>query len=230
MTAIIFDLDGTLVDSVPDIHNAAAKMLAEAGYAPLGIDRIRSFIGNGVPALISKIMDDIGEPAEDTARHAVLEQSFTQHYLSAPAELGQVFDNVQTALVSLSKDGFSLAVCTNKPEAIARQILKDLKIASYFRAVVGGDSLTVRKPDPAPLQAAMHKADAMSAIYVGDSEVDSETAQAAGVPFLLFTKGYRKGPLSAIQNQGLFADFAKLPALIRTELSKTKTRCHDAAK
>jgi phosphoglycolate phosphatase len=215
---------------VPDIHNAAAKMLAEAGHTPLGIDRIRSFIGNGVPALISKIMHDIGEPAEDPARHALLEKSFTHHYVAAPAELGQVFDNVQNTLMSLSKDGFSLAVCTNKPEAIARQILKDLKIASYFRAVVGGDSLTVRKPDPAPLQAAMHMADATAAIYVGDSEVDSETAQAAGVPFLLFTKGYRKSPLSEIQNQGLFSDFAELPALIRTELSRTKTPCSDVAR
>lgn len=216
MTAIIFDLDGTLIDSVPDIHKAASEMLAEAGHSPLGISKIRSFIGNGVPALITKIMREINENPEDGARHAVLEQCFMRYYMAAPAVLSTPFDNVRMALDALSTDGFKLAVCTNKPERIAKQILHDLNMASYFLAVIGGDSLPVRKPDPAPLHAAIAKAGATSAIYVGDSEIDSETAQNAQIPFILFTEGYRRGSVSEIQHQAVFSDFSQLPNRIQT--------------
>lgn len=218
MTAIVFDLDGTLIDSVPDIHNAAVRMLADEGHAPLSVARIRSFIGNGVPALVSKIMIEIGENPEDRARHGVLVDRFMQHYEAAPAVLSRPFDNVQGALERLSAGGFKLAVCTNKPEGIAKQILQDLGLASYFKAVIGGDSLSARKPDPAPLHAAIDKAGANTAIYVGDSEVDSETALAADVPFILFTEGYRKGRVSEIYHQAAFSDFVMLDSIIQTLL------------
>jgi len=216
MTAIIFDLDGTLIDSVPDIHKATAEMLAEIGRPPLSISKIRSFIGNGVPALITKVMREIDENPEDGARHAVLEQCFMRYYMAAPAVLSTPFENVRMALDALAADGFKLAVCTNKPEGIARQILHDLDMASYFSVVLGGDSLPVRKPDPAPLHAAIAKVGARSAIYVGDSEIDSETAQHAQVPFILFTEGYRRGSVSEIQHQAVFSDFSQLPSRIQT--------------
>ncbi|MDD7971934.1 phosphoglycolate phosphatase [Roseinatronobacter alkalisoli] len=216
MTAIIFDLDGTLIDSVPDIHKAASEMLTQAGQAPLSVAKIRSFIGNGVPALITKIMCEIDENPQDSARHSILEQCFMRHYTAAPAVLSTPFDNVRAALEALSADGFKLAVCTNKPEGIARQILQDLNLAPYFAVVVGGDSLPVRKPDPAPLYAAIERVGTSAAIYVGDSEVDSETALNADVPFILFSKGYRRGLVSEIQHHATFSDFAELPDLVRT--------------
>jgi len=215
MTAIVFDLDGTLIDSVPDIHKAASEMLAESGNSALGICKIRSFIGNGVPALITGIMQEIGEDNEDHARHAILEQCFMRHYMAAPAVLSAPFDNVRAALDSLSADGFKFAVCTNKPEAIAKQILQDLNMEYYFAVIIGGDSLTVRKPDPAPLHATIDRACASEAIYVGDSEIDSETARHADVPFILFTEGYRRASINEIQHQAAFSDFSQLPGLVQ---------------
>lgn len=219
MTAIVFDLDGTLIDSVPDIHNAAVRMLADEGHPPLSVARIRSFIGNGVPALVSKIMAEIGENPENRARHGVLVDRFMQHYEAAPAVLSRPFDNVQDALERLSAEGFRFAVCTNKPERITKQILQDLGMATCFKAVIGGDSLSVRKPDPAPLHAAIDKAGATAAIYVGDSEVDGETALAADVPFVLFTEGYRKVPASEINHQAAFSDFMQLEGIIHELLA-----------
>lgn len=220
MTAMVFDLDGTLIDSVPDIHAAAIKMLTDEGRAPLSIDKIRSFIGHGVPALISKVMNEIDENPEDRARHAFLEQCFMRHYIAAPAVLSRPFDSVLPALEALSAKGFKLAVCTNKPEEIARQILRDIGMESYFRSVIGGDSLSVRKPDPAPLYAAIDRAGAKKAIYVGDSEVDSETALAANVPFVLFTEGYRKAPINDIHHHFAFRDFSQLQGIIETMLDQ----------
>lgn len=161
-------------------------------------------------------MREIDENPEDGGRHAVLEQCFMRHYMAAPAVLSSPFDNVRMALDALSADGFKLAVCTNKPEGIARQIFHDLDMASYFSVVIGGDSLPVPKPDPAPLHAAIAKVGARSAIYVGDSEIDSETAQHAEVPFILFTEGYRHSSVSEIQHQAVFSDFAQLPGRLRT--------------
>lgn len=215
MIAIIFDLDGTLIDSVPDIHKAASEMLAETGHSALGIAKIRSFIGNGVPALVTKIMQEIDVDQEDRALHAVLEECFMRHYTAAPAVLSKPFDNVPATLDYFFANGFRLAVCTNKPEAIAKQILRDLNMDTYFAIVIGGDSLTVRKPDPAPLHAAIGQACASSAIYVGDSEVDSETAQHADVPFVLFTEGYRRASINEIQHQAAFSDFSQLPGRVQ---------------
>lgn len=200
---------------LPDIHKAASEMLAETGHAELGIAKIRSFIGNGVPALITKIMQEIDVDQEDRARHAVLEECFMRHYTAAPAVLSKPFDNVPATLDYFLANGFRLAVCTNKPEAIAKQILRDLNMDSYFAVVIGGDSLTVRKPDPAPLHAAIDQACASTAIYVGDSEVDSETAQHADVPFMLFTEGYRRASIDEIQHQAAFSDFSQLPGLVQ---------------
>lgn len=214
MAAIIFDLDGTLVDSVPDIHAAVTLMLADHQALPMDMSQVRSFIGNGVPALISKVMQARGEDPADTTRHAQLEASFMRHYNAAPADLSQLFPGVRKALLTLQDAGHAMALCTNKPVIPARAILASFELERLLPVVIGGDSLPVRKPDPAPLHAAARALESHPVIYIGDSEVDAEAAERAAIPLLLFTQGYRKTPISALTHVAAFDHFDELPDLI----------------
>lgn len=210
MTTVIFDLDGTLIDSVPDIHAEANRVLAEQGFAPLSLARVRSFIGNGVPYLVERLLEAVGEPA-DSPRHAAMVASFVAGYVTAVTQT-QIYPGVIAALDALQAMGCKLGICTNKPVIPAHAVLKHLQLDGYFPTVIGGDSLATRKPDPAPLYAAaMGAADV---IYVGDSEIDAATAQNAGLPFLLYTEGYRKAPAKDLPHDALFSDFAALPGLV----------------
>lgn len=211
MAIVVFDLDGTLIDSAPDIRAAANRMLAEQGIAPLDLPTIISFIGNGLPKLVERVMMCTGL---DMARHAELTAVTLAHYNAAATDLTRPYPGVVEALEALQAAGHVLALCTNKPEEPARLILRDLRLERYFNGVVGGDTLTVKKPDPAPLLHIIRHLGGGPAIYVGDSEVDAETAVRAGVRFALFSGGYRKTPVSAIPHDDLFDDFAVLPGLV----------------
>lgn len=213
--ALVFDLDGTLVDSAPDIHAATAAFLAERGQRPLDLATITGFIGNGVPVLVERVLRAVGEAADPQSVQAALPR-FNAIYGADPSSLSRLYPGVAEALAELRRAGLLLGLCTNKPAATARQVLADFGIAACFAAVVGGDSLAERKPDPAPLrQVARLLAVELSAVaYVGDSEVDAATAAAAGVPFLLFTEGYRKTPVEALPHLQRFDRFAQLPALL----------------
>jgi len=213
--AVVFDLDGTLVDSVPDIHAAVAAFLAERGHPPLDLATVTGFGGNGVPVLLERVLGAVGEAAGPAEVQAALPR-FIAIYGAAPAALSRLYPGVATALATLCEAGFSLGVCTNKPEAPARRMLKELGIAGFFAAVTGGDSLPQRKPDPAPLRhtAAQLGVDLTAVTYVGDSEVDAATAAAAEVLFVLFTEGYRKTPVAEIPHHAALGDFTALPGLV----------------
>ncbi|WP_193370657.1 phosphoglycolate phosphatase [Pelagibius marinus] len=213
--AIVFDLDGTLVDSVPDLHAATATFLAERGHAPLDLATVIGFVGNGVPVLLERVLRAVGEAADAESLQAALPR-FNEIYGAAPAALSKLYPGVAEALAALAADGHALGVCTNKPEGPARRIIEEMGIAGFIAALTGGDSLAVRKPDPAPLRhtAGLLQAELTSVVYVGDSEVDAATAAAAGVPFVLFTEGYRKSPVAEITHQAIFDDFAVLPDLV----------------
>lgn len=213
MTAVVFDLDGTLIDSAPDLHAAALKMLAEADLPEISFAQTRSFIGNGVPTLVARIMTAAGLP-EDSDRHAELEAAFLRHYAAAPADLTTFYPGVEAALGRLAAAGCAFGLCTNKPEGPAHDILRTFGLADRMRVVVGGDTLPVRKPDPAPLHRAFAALPDGPQIYVGDSEVDAATAQAAGVPFALFAGGYRKTALADIPHDHVFHSWDDLPALV----------------
>ncbi|MDJ0823035.1 MAG: phosphoglycolate phosphatase [Paracoccaceae bacterium] len=208
---IVFDLDGTLVDSAPDIHAAANAMLAERGIAPLPLDKIVSFIGNGIPNLVRLVLEETGLPASELdAMNALM----LAHYSARPADLSQPYPGVVACLEAFKAEGYRLGVCTNKNHAPTMQILDALGLSAFFDVVIGGDTLSVKKPDPAPLHAAF-VALGTPVIYVGDSEVDAETAKRAGVPFALFEHGYRKTPVAQLPKTFVFSDFSRLPACLK---------------
>jgi phosphoglycolate phosphatase len=210
LAAIVFDLDGTLIHSAPDLLAAANVMLAGAGAAALDLPTLTGFIGNGVPVLVERI---IAARDLDPARHPQLLEAFHLAYAAAPADLTEPYPGVVSALTTLRAQGHALGICTNKPEAPARRILDLLGLTPFFGVVVGGDTLAEKKPDPAPLRAAFAGLGAARGLYVGDSEVDAETALAAGLPFALYTGGYRKAPPEAIAHDAAFDGFAGFPAL-----------------
>ena len=221
MAAIIFDLDGTLVQSAPDIHSAVNQMLVQNGQLELTLEVVSSFIGNGVPKLIERVMA-ASEITYTGNTHAQLLKQFSDFYAAMPTEKSYLFAGVTDLLEKLSADGFKLAVCTNKPFDLTVKVLSGLNITPYFNAVIGGDSLPVNKPDPAMLLKTMDMLEVQDCIYVGDSEVDASTAQNADQPFFFYTEGYSKIPFSQLVAEARFSHFDDLYGLIKQHLDTTE--------
>lgn len=218
MAHIVFDLDGTLIDSAPDIHAAANAVLAEAGAAPISLADTRRFIGNGAPVFVARMRAARALPEE---AQAPLYAAFAARYAEA-VELTKPYAGVFSALDALAAQGHRMGICTNKPIIPTRAVMDHLGLTRHFAAIIGGDSLPVHKPDPAPLHACFHAlagGEAAAQLYVGDSEVDAECAQRAGLRFLLYTQGYRKSEVAQIAHHAAFDDFAALPDLVGRSLA-----------
>ncbi|HPD91490.1 MAG: phosphoglycolate phosphatase [Rhodobacter sp.] len=209
----VFDLDGTLIDSAPDIHAAGCAALASEGLPPVTAEQSRSFIGNGARVYVERL-ERAAAGGNEAPRTERLRQHFAREYEVAHA-LTRIYPGVEQALHLLKSQGWRLGLCTNKPIAPTLSVLAHFGWGALFETVLGGDSLPVNKPDPAPLRATLAGLGEGPAVYVGDSEVDAATAQAAGVPFALFTSGYRKTPVAEIAHQRAFEDWADLPAIAR---------------
>ncbi|WP_294609884.1 phosphoglycolate phosphatase [uncultured Roseovarius sp.] len=207
--AVVFDLDGTLIDSAPDIHAAANRLMVSHGFAGFTPEETRAFIGHGVPHFIACCLRARGAEAAGELHRQMVGEFIAGD--ETAVTLTEVYPGVHAALERLANMGLAHAICTNKPVAPARAVLAHLGLEGHFPVVIGGDSCPVRKPDPAPLQAAAAGLGATRVLYVGDSEVDAETSVRAGLPFALFTEGYRKTSLAEIPHQTAFADFALLP-------------------
>ncbi len=208
---IVFDLDGTLVDSAPDIAAAANKMLEGEGLEPLDLATITSFIGNGLPKLVERVMRARRIGPQHFER---LYDEMKDFYNAAPADESKPMPGVPALLRKLKADGHRLGVCTNKPEEPARLMLALLGLESYFDTVVGGDALEQKKPHPAPLNLAFDRLGAGPRLYVGDSEIDAEVALAAAVRFAIFTQGYRKQAIEGLPHEFRFDHFQELGAII----------------
>ena len=210
---LIFDLDGTLVDSAPDIHAVVNRVLAQQDLPPLPFDQVKSFIGNGVGVLITRCLAAHGLAA-NAAELMRLTGLFEVEYESA-VHLTTLNPGVSVALQTLADERFPMAICTNKPSGPTRAVLGHFDLARFFPVVVGGDTLATRKPDPAPLRHAMAELGASEVIFVGDSEVDAATAQAAGVRFWLFDGGYRNAAPEDLGAERIFSDFRQLADRLR---------------
>ncbi len=214
MARIAFDLDGTLLDSAPDICLAGNAALEGTGADPMDTGEARGYVGSGAAVFVERMMAARGLP---DAQHAMLLERFIDAYEGA-VHLTQPYPGALAALERLSAQGHHLAICTNKPMRPTRAAMAHFGLDRFFGAVFGGDSLPVRKPDPAPLHAALEALGQGPALFVGDSEVDAETGDGAGVPTLIFTPGYRKAPLETLPHAGAFDHWDDLPDLVEAVL------------
>lgn len=210
---VIFDLDGTLVDSAPDLRHAVNRVLEEHGAEPLSLAQIRSMIGDGAAQLVARAFAARNLAVADP-KHPL--QRFFSLYEADPTANTILYEGVSDTLQSLSDRRLPLAVCTNKPESPAKIILRQLNIAAHFSTVVGGDTHAFRKPDPRMLTSLVdHYGVARDqCLMVGDSEVDAATAHAAGVPFALMTYGYRRGAVADIACVAALDRFSDLEELL----------------
>ncbi|MFB2552905.1 HAD-IA family hydrolase [Ensifer soli] len=211
---LVFDLDGTLVDSVPDLAGSLDQLMAEKGLDAFGIDATRRLIGHGIPNLVRKALEQRGVDVGDTAPATDVKR-FTEIYSGRLSRETRPYPDVEDVLGRLRAEGWALAVCTNKLERYARAILADLGLADLFAVVSGPDTFGVGKPDPRHLTETIAAAGgAAPAIFVGDSEVDVATAKAAKVPVVAVSYGYTKTPLDSLDPEALIDGFDALPAAL----------------
>ena len=213
--AILFDLDGTLVDTAPDLAGAMNAVLQAEGRESLETDSVRALVGRGARALLERGFAETGAPAPEEALPGLVAQ-FLEHYRAHICDTSVAYPHARETLDGLLADGARLAVCTNKPEGLAEQLLAELNIRDAFASMIGADTLPVRKPDPEPLREAARRAGGHpdQTLLVGDSDTDRNTARAAGVPPVLVTFGPAGGDMAALEPEALLDDYAALPAVV----------------
>ncbi|APU32087.1 phosphoglycolate phosphatase, bacterial [Ectopseudomonas alcaliphila JAB1] len=192
---VMFDLDGTLIDSVPDLAAAVDRMLVELGRPPAGLEKVRDWVGNGARVLVRRALAGgldhaaVGEAETEEALARFLDIYADCHHLTA------LYPGVHELLEALSTAAVELAVVTNKPERFVAPLLEQVGLGGYFRWIIGGDTLPQQKPDPAALLQVMRLAgvEAAQSLFIGDSRNDVLAARAAGVPCIAVSYGYNHG-------------------------------------
>lgn len=214
--SVIFDLDGTLIDSVPDLCREISLFLNKHGRRALTESETVSIIGNGAAMMLRGAYKLTGEAVGESEMPALLD-AWVRQYADAEMSLTYAFPRVPETLERLKKDGFKLAVCTNKPHEPTLAILKKLDLEKYFDVVLDADALPVRKPRPEPLWEAVKRMGGTndSAVMVGDSEADAAAARNAGFPVVLLTYGYSHVPFDEIKPDALINDFGELPDVLK---------------
>ena len=193
--AVLFDLDGTLIDTLPDLHAAACAMLNDLGRPPLPLESIRAYVGRGIPNLIKRVLANSLHVAEDPnppPPEAVA--SYRRHYARENGRNAKVYPGVLEGLASLRAQGVPLGVVTNKADTFIQPLLEQTGLSGYFEVLVGGDRLPKVKPDPMPLVWACGRLGVSPAetLFIGDSINDALAARAAGCPVFLLPYGYNE--------------------------------------
>ena len=191
--SVTFDLDGTLLDTVPDLAEASNRMLAELGLPLRSEDEIRSFVGRGIVVLVQRCLDRGAAPDEALFARAV--EAFKRHYAAVNGNETRVFAGVLAGLEAWRATGVPLAVLTNKPAAFTEPLLERMGLKHYFSAIVSGDSTPFRKPHPETLRhacAQMGRA-VNTNLHIGDSRHDIDVARAAGCAVYCVPYGYNEG-------------------------------------
>lgn len=212
---IVFDLDGTLIDTAPDLVDTLNVVFSREGWPPVPYETARNQIGGGARAMIVR-----GVAAEGIkVAPAKLEQLFADfiaHYSEHVADRSRPFPGLTEALDELASRGCRLAVCTNKLERLSVLLLKQLKLADRFAAICGQDTFGMQKPDPEVLRRTIAVAggDLTDAIMIGDSATDIRTARAAGIPVIAVDFGYSDRPVSEFDPDRIISHFAQLQSAI----------------
>ena len=216
VAAVVFDLDGTLADTAPDIRQALNLALADEALGPLDLDTVKTMIGAGPRVLVQRAL---ARHRADTGDETVtrVTAGFDRHYEAGGNALSRLFPDAGLCIDALVDMGIPLGVCSNKPEPFCKQLLRDLGVLDCFGVVRGYGSGLPPKPDPALLLSAFDtlSASPQDSLYVGDSETDVRTARAAGVRCAVVGHGYTQVPAAALGGDEVLGSLADVPALCR---------------
>ncbi|WP_425409962.1 HAD-IA family hydrolase [Hyphococcus sp.] len=214
---LLFDLDGTLVDTAEDLAASMNFALSEAGLDPAPGKDVRHLVGHGARRMLMRGYElSAGRDASDEELDRALEL-FLDHYQHNIAVHSRPFEGVVALIENLRRRGAQMAICTNKREAMARLLLETLEIAALFDCVVGADTAPAPKPDPAPVLLCLEKTNASRAVFIGDSDTDIRAAAAAGLPCYVADFGY--GPVTQPENAAaMFSQYADLQPVIEQSL------------
>ena len=219
---IIFDLDGTLAHTAPDLLATLNRVTAPHNIAPMNISHIGQIIGQGAKAMIAKAfeIENTPLPAE---LHAILFEAFLADYFENLANETHLFDGVLDAMDALESQGFEFAICTNKKHSMAVPLLEQLDVSHRFKAITGGDSFDFKKPDARHLieTAKLAGHEIAHSIMIGDSETDINAAKNASIPSVAVTFGYTTIPAEELGADHVIDTFAKLPDAIRLILDQS---------
>lgn len=209
---LVFDLDGTLIDSAPDLAHALNRLLAELGRPPLDLASVRRLVGDGAPELVRKALTAAGVTVDASAMTELIER-YRGFYLATATASTCVYPGVVETLTALRASGHRMVVCTNKIQTPTMKILDFLDLTRFFDGVAGGDATPARKPDPRHLLAALALAGRgpAHAVMIGDGINDVGAAKAAGIPVLLLDSGYGEIPATELGGDGLIARFSDIP-------------------
>ena len=215
VTTLVFDLDGTLIDTAPDLVDTLNMLFEREGLPPVPYETARNLIGGGARAMIARGIAAEGRELGPEK----LEQMFVDfiaHYSAHIADRSRPFPGLIDALDALAADGFRFAVCTNKLERLTRLLLDELKLTHRFAAICGQDTFGVQKPDPEVLRRTIAAAGGhpQRAIMIGDSSTDVRTARAASVPVIAVDFGYSEQPVADMKPDRVISHFAELPDAI----------------
>lgn len=223
--AVIFDLDGTLIDSLPDVLGALNPVLRNAGRRPITLDEGRLMVGGGAEPLIERAFDLTGDPVS-LSDIPMYVDAFALNYQASPANLTTVFDGVVPALEDLTARGYRLGICTNKPHDSALNVLGALGLERHFAVCIGKASRPFNKPDRRHYDAVADELGVAPAdsLYIGDSETDVETARNAGVPIVLVPFGYSRKPAAELGGDRLIDHFSELVSVVEELLPSGNIR------
>ena len=216
---VVFDLDGTLAETAPDIMRTLNVILTQEGLPALPYERARELVGAGARALIERGFKVSGRPLDAETLERLF-QDFLTIYAQDVASSSHLFDGVLGAMDALTGEGYALAVCTNKPILHTRLILDHFGIIDRFASVAGRDTFPFFKPDPRHLTLTIEaaKGDPKRAVMIGDSRTDIATARAAGIPSICVPFGYTDVPIETLEPDFIIQHFDELPAAVARAL------------